>query len=319
MNLETPLLTKPQLVEMNVAHGADAFGRIALLDNLPHIVTTQQFDWPSLRLEAGTNNIAAVDEVAGLHHYVSINLDDRPVTLEFKDEVGAFRRVVLRRGSAWICPAGDLVSLRVNSNFRYVRMSIDPAYFNKLVSSQPESSSIELRRTYGVAESQIGQVVDALVAESDAGNPGGLAFVEALATGLSHQLAFHAGVRKPSVPRLRGGLSVAAKRRALELMDANLDSNLSVQFLASEVGLSPAHFARAFKETMGVAPHQYLLHLRLERSRRLLDSENATLADVAQRAGFADQAHFTRFFKREYGVTPGTVLRSRRRLTPKAG
>jgi AraC family transcriptional regulator len=63
---------------------------------------------------------------------------------------------------------------------------------------------------------------------------------------------------------------------------------------------------------MGLAPHQYLLHLRLERSRRLLDSENATLADVAQRAGFADQAHFTRFFKREYGVTPGTVLRSRR-------
>ena len=71
-------------------------------------------------------------------------------------------------------------------------------------------------------------------------------------------------------------------------MDARLESSLSVEFLAAEVGLSPAHFARAFKETLG----------------------------VAQRAGFADQAHFTRHFKREYGVTPGVVLRSRRRVPP---
>jgi AraC family transcriptional regulator len=99
-------------------------------------------------------------------------------------------------------------------------------------------------------------------------------------------------------------------------MDARLDTSLSVEVLAAEVGLSPAHFARAFKETMGVAPHRYLLHLRLERARRLLDAGDATLSGVAQRAGFADQAHFTRLFKREYGVTPGVVLRSRRRVPP---
>ena len=80
--------------------------------------------------------------------------------------------------------------------------------------------------------------------------------------------------------------------------------------------MSPAHFARAFKETMGLGPHQYLLHLRLERARRMLDAEDAVLSNIAQRAGFADQAHFTRLFKREYGVTPGIVLRSRRRLPP---
>ena len=290
------------------------FGRVDFRDD-PHIVTTQQFDWPGLKLEAGTNNIAAVDEVAGLHHYVSLNLDDRPLTMEVKGELGSFRRVVLRRGAAWFCPADDLVSVRLNSNFRYVRMSIDPVYFDRLVSG-PDAPPVELHRTYSIAKTQIGHIVGALVAESDAGNPGGLAFVEALATGLSHQLALHAGVRKPGLARLRGGLSTIARRRALELINANPDSNLSVEFLAGEVGLSAAHFARAFKETMGLAPHQYLLHLRLERSRRMLDAEDAILSDVAQRAGFADQAHFTRLFKREYGVTPGIVLRSRRRLPP---
>lgn len=310
------LNVKQQLVEVNLAHGASDFARVHVRDDVPQIVTTQQFDWPSLRLEAGTNNVTAVDEAAGLHHYVSLNVDDRPVTLEVKGEQGDFRRVVLRRGAAWICPADDLVSVRLNSNFRYVRMSIDPVYFDRVVTAEPDAQPVQLRRSYGIVEPQIAHIAGALVAESDAGNPGGLAFVEALATGLSHELALHAGVRKPVMPRLRGGLSTVAKRRTLELIDAKLDSNLSVEFLASEVTLSPAHFARAFRETFGLPPHRYLLHLRLERARRMLDAENAVLADVAQRAGFADQAHFTRFFKREYGVTPGIVLRSRRRTPP---
>ncbi|HZI41359.1 MAG TPA: helix-turn-helix domain-containing protein, partial [Gemmatimonadaceae bacterium] len=73
------------------------------------------------------------------------------------------------------------------------------------------------------------------------------------------------------------------------------------------------HFARAFKESIGRAPHQHLMALRLERARRLLDAPEAALSDVAQRTGFADQAHFTRFFKRQYGMTPGMLLRARRR------
>src|SRR5438046_10654481 len=98
-------------------------------------------------------------------------------------------------------------------------------------------------------------------------------------------------------------------RRVLEMIDARLDPLLTVEMLAREVGLSPAHFARAFKETIGRAPHQYLLGLRLERARRLLELCGADLSGIAQRTGFADQAHFTRLFKRAYRITPGALLR----------
>lgn len=298
-----------QLVEMNVADVAGLAARVEVRRDIPQIVTTRAFDWPGLRLEAGTNNIASVDEVAGMHHYVSLNVDERPVTLELK-EANGFRRVVLRRGSAWVVPAGDVISLRVNSTFRYVRMSIDPIYFSRLA-GHPDSSPIQLHRTYGVAKSQIGHLLDALVAEADSGNPGGLAFVEALAMGMSRQIALHAG-EPQRVQRLRGGLSAAAKRRTLELMDEHYAASLTVDLLAHEVGLSPAHFARAFKETLGQAPHSYLLKLRLEKARRLLDHSDAVLSNVAQRTGFADQAHFTRLFKREFGVTPGALMKTRR-------
>lgn len=303
-----------QLVEMNIARRSDSAGRLDFRRDLPAVVTTQAFDWPGVRLEAGINNIAAVDEAVGLHHYVSMNVDDRPVTFEVKDGVGHFRRVVLRRGAAWICPAGELVSLRVNSAFHYVRMSIDPAYFDRLT-TQPRGAPVELRRTYGVAKTQLAHLLSALVAEADTGNPGGLPFVEALTTAVSQQVAVHAGVRTARVDRLRGGLSASAKRAALELMAERLDVRLTVDDLAREVGLSPSHFARAFRETVGQPPHRYLLRRRLEHARRLLDYPDAALADVAQRTGFADQAHFTRLFKREFGVTPGVVVASRRRAS----
>jgi len=133
--------------------------------------------------------------------------------------------------------------------------------------------------------------------------------VEAVTTALGHLLVRHAGVERVQPLRARGGLSGVAKRRALELIDARLDARLTVDMLAREVGLSPAHFARAFKETVGRAPHQYLLWLRLERARRLLELCDADLSDIAQRTGFADQAHFTRLFKRAYGITPGALTR----------
>ncbi len=133
--------------------------------------------------------------------------------------------------------------------------------------------------------------------------------MEAVTTALGHLLVRHAGVERARQPRARGGLSSVARRRVLELIDARLDARLTVEMLAGEVGLSPAHFARAFKETIGQAPHQYLLWLRLERARRLLELCGADLSDIAQRTGFADQAHFTRHFKRAYRVTPGALMR----------
>jgi AraC family transcriptional regulator len=96
-------------------------------------------------------------------------------------------------------------------------------------------------------------------------------------------------------------------------METQASAHLTIEALAREAGLSPAHFARAFKESVGRAPHQHLLAIRLERARRLLDAPDSALSDVAFRTGFADQSHFTRFFKRRFGVTPGALRQAHRR------
>lgn len=289
--------------------------RILSLQDERSVATAQALDWPGVLLEAGRNDVVEVDDLTLAHHYFGLNTDDRPVTIEVKEQ-GTYRPVRLDPGTGWLNPAGHGFSLRVPSSNpnAYVRISIDPLRFDQLVSMNEDSATpVDLRRTYSVGGAQIQHVVGALTTEASAGTPSGLAFVDTLTTALGLQLVQQAGVATPVLARLRGGLAPAARRRVLELMDARPDAHLTIQELAREARLSPAHFARAFKESVGRAPHQHLMSLRLERARRLLDLPGAALSDVALQTGFADQAHFTRFFKRQYGVTPGMLLKGRRR------
>jgi AraC family transcriptional regulator len=287
-----------------------ARGRVTRRDSHSAIVTSQALDWPGMLVEAGRNDVAAVDDLVGDQHYLSLNLDSAPLQLEVKQPHG-FKRFTVPPQSLWVSPSADPITLRLNSTLQYLRVSIDPLHLGRMISpSLDEVSPVRLRRTYAVQSPQIVHLMQALRAEADDRNPGGLATVEAVATALGYHLVREAGIERPRPIHVHGGLSAGAKRRVLEMIDAALDTRLTIEMLAREVGLSPAHFARAFKETLGRAPHQYLLAQRLERARRLLETAHTSLSDIAQRTGFADQAHFTRLFKRAFGTTPGALLRT---------
>ena len=297
--------TEPLLLDSIVATG-----KVTRRDSRSAIVTSQALDWPGVLVEAGRNDVSAVDDLVGDQHYLSLNVDTAPLTLEVKEPLG-FKQFTIPPGSLWVSPSASPVTLRLKSTLQYLRVSIDPLHLGRLISpSLDEVQPVRLRRTYAVQSPQIAHLMMALREEADGRNPGGLAVIEAVTTALGHLLVRHAGIEQPRRPIARGGLSAAAKRRVLELIDARLGARLTIGMLAREVGLSPAHFARAFKETLGRAPHQYLLALRLERARQLLESSETSLSDIAQRAGFADQAHFTRLFKRAFGVTPGALMRA---------
>jgi AraC family transcriptional regulator len=299
-------MTGPILLESIVCRG-----QVTRRVSHSAIVTSQALDWPGMLLEAGRNDVTGVDDLVGDQHYLSLNLDSAPLTLEVKAPGGRFTRFTVPPHSLWVSPSASPITLRLNSTLSYLRVSIAPLHLDRLLSPSLDSvRPVALRRTYGVSSSQMVHIMLALREEADERNPGGLAVVEALTLALGRLLARHAGIEPPRAVRAQGGLSAAARRRVLELIDAHLDARLTITRLAAEVGLSPAHFARAFKQTVGRAPHAYLLYLRLERARRLLEGPGeTTLSDIAQRTGFADQAHFTRLFKRAFGITPGALVR----------
>lgn len=101
------------------------------------------------------------------------------------------------------------------------------------------------------------------------------------------------------------GLRPLQKRRVLELLNANLAGRVRIADLAQECRLSISHFARSFKASFGMPAHKWLVHRRVERSRELMAQTTESLAEIADEAGFTDQAAFTRAFRQIVGVSPG--------------
>lgn len=102
-----------------------------------------------------------------------------------------------------------------------------------------------------------------------------------------------------------GGLSPGHLSRVCEFIVENLAKDLFLDDLANLTGLSSKHFARAFKQSTGLPPHQYVVMQRIEAAKRLLVGKSS-LTDIALACGFADHSHFTATFRRIVGVAPGT-------------
>lgn len=95
-----------------------------------------------------------------------------------------------------------------------------------------------------------------------------------------------------------------AIREACRFMEAHCSEVLRLEDLEKVSGLDRYEFSRQFRKLMGTSPHRYLVMRKLERAKRAILSGSG-LADAAALAGFADQAHFTRHFRKAFGITPG--------------
>jgi AraC-like DNA-binding protein len=102
----------------------------------------------------------------------------------------------------------------------------------------------------------------------------------------------------------RGGLSPALKQRICEYIESHLDEKISLEVLSSMAGLSAYHFARAFRQSLGAPPHGYLVQRRVERVKQLIRDSKLPLSEIALAAGFSDQSHLARHFRRLTGTSP---------------
>ncbi|MBX5477997.1 MAG: helix-turn-helix domain-containing protein [Pyrinomonas methylaliphatogenes] len=120
-----------------------------------------------------------------------------------------------------------------------------------------------------------------------------------------HLLRRYARVRRADELELtRAGLIDRRLRRAVELMYAQLDRELSLEEMAAAAYLSPFHFARLFKKATGTTPHAYLAALRLARAETLLAQTDLSITEIAGRVGYSSPSHFAKAFRRATGLSP---------------
>lgn len=110
---------------------------------------------------------------------------------------------------------------------------------------------------------------------------------------------------------VRGGLSPWQIRKVSSYVELHLEQSIRNEELATIVRLNLSHFGRAFRNSFGEPPHEYVIRRRVERAQGLMLSTDAPLSDIALECGLSDQAHLSRLFRRMVGESPRAWRRAR--------
>ncbi|MEM1176486.1 MAG: AraC family transcriptional regulator, partial [Pseudomonadota bacterium] len=134
--------------------------------------------------------------------------------------------------------------------------------------------------------------------------PGSAVMYESLARIFLVKLIHQYGVERDEEILFSKRFTARHYQRVLGFIAEHFAQVITVEALAKEAGLSPSHFAHVFKATIGVSPMQFVTSYRLEQARKRLADIELPIIDVALACGFSDQAHFSRVFKQNEGLTP---------------
>jgi AraC family transcriptional regulator len=175
-----------------------------------------------------------------------------------------------------------------------------------------DADRVELIPKLGFADGMLEQLAIALLdtARTDDAAGDGL-YADHLARMLAVQLVRqHATLPTKVATIARSSRGVDRLNHVRDLIEAELDQDLSLERLAGEAGIGAHAFSAAFVRCFGVSPHRYVVERRIERAKRLLRDSDLPVATIAAHTGFANQSHLATVFKRTVGVTPRDYQRA---------
>jgi len=203
-------------------------------------------------------------------------------------------------GSLAICPAGIDSVADAEQSVDAILVTIDPG---RLALAAAEDAALEARlmqRSLGYDQALL-DLARTLASESANGYLNGPFFWNEVASGFIEGLV--ARHTSEFEHQTRGMLGKDVLKRLRDYVVAHIDEPIEVSTLAKIAGRSPFHFTRLFTRSVGVSPHRYVVHLRLQRAVELVRDGQSGLAEVAVCTGFADQSHLSRWVRRVHGVS----------------
>ena len=214
--------------------------------------------------------------------------------------------VVYHPGTLFLTGPGEMPARTSKGEVEFLALEIAPKFVlwaaDELVTARP----FEVQRLYAAQDEQLRYIMLTLHNELLANCPSGRLFGEYMGLSFATALLTNHSTSPSRLSQYRGGLSPYKLRQITEYIGDNLSNNLSLAEMANLLQMGPCHFARAFKESTGLSPHQYVLRRRVERALQMLKEKRTNLADIAYDLGFSSQGHFTTVFSKIVGVSPSS-------------
>ncbi|KAB2920375.1 MAG: helix-turn-helix transcriptional regulator [Hyphomicrobiaceae bacterium] len=161
--------------------------------------------------------------------------------------------------------------------------------------------SVEIVPQFVIRDLVLERVAHQLLKAVSEPGAGSRLLTETIAQALAaHLIAAHTNLERGGRPH---PIAPSKLKRAEDFIQANIESDMSLQDIADAAGMSLFHFAKAFKQATGRTPHQYVIEQRVRQARALLHDTSLSIGQVASAVGFS-HSHFTAVFARHMGMTP---------------
>jgi AraC family transcriptional regulator len=228
----------------------------------------------------------------------------KPAVIGFSLKDAAVAKIPVAPGQAVFCPRKEWHNIRWDERISVLSIKMPDSAFTEAARERLTERSLEIVPRHVVTDDRLTHLLFALDAERARGYSAGKLFVDSIEAALANLLitSFNTFALR-SIPG-KGGMAPRVLRRVVEFMYANMDKQIGLKDLADCAGLSLSHFSFQFRASTNQSPHQYMLRLRVERSKELLADSRLSVLDVGLEVGFRNQQHFATVFRNSVGVPP---------------
>ncbi len=229
-----------------------------------------------------------------------------PVLVEEARQGGRVDRQWTGPGQITLTPAGQPIRRVLKGRPDVALFYFQPDFLHAIAQDVygADADRVTLVPCLGVPDETAERLVRLLLTEAERPGTGTVLMMQSLTRALGlHLLRFHSNLAPlPSSPP--PSLPTSRLRQVIEQMRSNLEEDLSLSRLAETSGLSQSQFVRAFRGATGQPPHRYLVGLRVERARALLEQTHMPITLIGVRCGFEQPSHFATSFRARTGFTP---------------
>ncbi len=273
------------------------------------LCSSAQLGWGGVRLENHRALPGERNETVSPHHIITL-FTSHVSRGEVSAGRGRYVPYSFSPGAINLFPAGPICGCRPFTDTTMTLCALDQSFVAEVGEEQDTPSAGEFREIRNLRDHSLESIVTLLTAEANSGGLSGRLYAEHLV----HALALR--FRRLSAGTILAGPSRSEKmpglvlRRVLEKMKTEFAADLDLKTIAAESGYSRTHFLRIFRASTGYSPHQWLVRLRIEEAKALLQKASHSLIDIALDCGFSSHGHFSSTFRKIVGVTPRDYRRN---------
>jgi AraC family transcriptional regulator len=312
-SIADPIVNQPEKSKRSILGRGEAdlqtptASDVALLYPEAVVVSSDTFAWQHIRVIHLRHSLNEMVLPPSDNHCIVLNLC-APLYLIAGLGTGNFEGNV-RAGEVAIIPAGTAWSCQFQSSHfgNTLLLFLQPLFVRSALEEIDFSRELSLTPQIGFQCRHIRHIAMSLLGELNEANVMGRLYADSLAIGLAMQLVRRYSSLK-DVQIGHGGMAPHRLRKAIGLIDNHLageeEGRVALRAVAKDVGMSYFHFSRAFKQSMGMSPTNYIAERRIDRAKKLIQETDLPISEVALRSGFSSQSHFTTAFRKIAGVTP---------------